>query len=183
MPVALSTVFDLAEHLVAQERSRGTRVEDYLSIPKSMSPDGAAQLLNYFFITPDYFTLLRVSPTGNRSTSALIHFAGGGARDLRPEGGLCDHLLLDSRKYEWGAPFVSHGPNGTVAVGTKYLFPSELIGPDNIPETANFILQMISVVGQTARALAEHLIPQHGGRLFQGIEDDKAEFFTLVMMS
>lgn len=131
------------------------------------------------FASPSAFILLRATPGDDGRT--LIQIAGGGARGALSDVRLFQHLLSRYMDFDWGGPFALTMADGTVTYGSRITISSDLISSDNKANAYNYIAGLIDMLGQTARILANELVPHFGGTMFQGDPKDGATLCAALL--
>jgi len=120
------------------------------------------------FTSPDAFAMIELTSPDDPTDWVSIRIAGGGGLGARPEPALFQHLLLRSRSFDWGGPFATYHRDGTVTYGSHMTMSSSLVSQADPRDALAYIMDMIEVMGQSARVLATEALPRFGGALLNG---------------
>lgn len=134
------------------------------------------------FTSPDAFVVFRSTQPERPEDWTQIQIAGGGGLNAPPDPGLFRHLLLRSNSFDWGGPFATVRPDGTVTYGSQVTISSSLVSWEDPRDAIHFMMDMVRVMGQASRLLANEALPQFGGALLDGSDPRHDTVLLAAMM-
>jgi hypothetical protein len=120
------------------------------------------------YTNPQLFSMVTCRRPNGSEGWTRITIAGGGAIGAPATPDLLQHLLQRGAEFDWGDPFGAFYRDNTLTYGTRLRFPSSLVSADDPRDGAQFVMEMINVMGRTARMLATEGIARFGGALLDG---------------
>jgi hypothetical protein len=164
-PLPYSELVKIIERVSDRYQQRGAWVvRDVSDVVRTLS-----------YTDPGGFAIMMIHGDKETDVASYIRVAGGGAMGAHPGPGFFRHLVLKSQDFIYGGPFV-WGNDETVTFGHRLMLPADNIESECGPSYIRHLFQMVSVIGSNARAVAEDILPETGGRLLDGSagpEDDR----------
>jgi hypothetical protein len=134
------------------------------------------------YTNPQLFSMVKCRRPNGSEGWTRITIAGAGAIGAPQTPGLLQHLLLRGAEFDWGGPFAAFHRDNTLIYGTSLSLPSSLVSADDPRDGAQFVMEMINVVGRAASMLAAEGIPRFGGALLDGSGPRHDSSFLAALM-